>query len=201
MPQLMFRFAAREAFLDACPAAWRGEAPDPVPPPELAALIVLGTLWDTPGGPDAPPVARPGYHVLGLCLGEMPAAFVAAEIPSQPGDPVIPSEDPEPVLPPEETPLEITRAQARIVMAEHILSDGRSLLTATREMLAAQLDATSSLPDADPQRIAAIQASEWWTAAATYRCDHPVLLAVAAALGITEAGIAMLFRSAAQITA
>ncbi len=204
MQQLMLRFASREAFLAACPAAWLGEAADPVPPPEVAALVILGALYDDPAEENGPPVPRPGYHVLGLFAAEIPSAFQAAQVERQAGDPVIPGEPPPPpeVPPgPGAVPLEITRAQARVAMAASILPDGRSLLTATRELLQAQLDATAALPDADPQRIAALQASEWWTAAATYRRDHPVLLAVAASLGIASAEIATLFAGAAQITA
>lgn len=199
--QKMFRFASRAAFLAACPPAWFVGGEDPLPPPELAALVILGALFDDPVADDAAPVRRPGYHVLGIFDGVPPAAWSAAAIAVQPGDPAIPTDTTPPPADPEAAPVEISRAQARVAMATHILPDGRSLLSATRDMLAAQQEATTGRPDADPQRIAAMQAAEWWTAAATYRRDHPVLLAVAAALGLTNAEIQALFRAAALISA
>lgn len=99
--------------------------------------------------------------------------------------------------PPAPVPTEVTRVQARIAMASYILPDGRSLLAATREALTAQQEATAGLPDGDPARIAAVQASEWWTAASVYRRDHPVLVAIGTSLGLSAAQIDALFRSAA----
>lgn len=97
--------------------------------------------------------------------------------------------------------LEVTRAQARVAMAAYFLPDGRSLLTATRELLAAQLTATEGLPDSAAARIAAVQAAEWWSAASTYRRDHPVLLRVGQALNLSSGQIDTLFRTAAALTA
>lgn len=202
MRQMICRFPSRQGFLGSCPAAWLTPDGDPFPPPEEASLVPLGTLFNQPEGEGGETTARPGYHVLALFHGEPPEAFLAAEVPRQNGDPIIPTMEPPPVvLPPGAVPHEISRAQARVVMATHILPNGRSLLSATRDLLAQQLEATAALPDADPQRIAAVQASEWWSAAATYRRDHPVLLMVAELLGVTPDETDALFRAAALIAA
>ncbi|MBC9177842.1 hypothetical protein [Pseudoroseomonas ludipueritiae] len=200
MTQLLCAFPDRATFLAACPPAWLVDG-EVQPPPEQACLVVHGRLYDEAEAGGAP-VARPGYHVLALFPGAPLPAFAAAAVPRQPGDPIIPTQEPPPViLPPAAVPAEISRAQARIVMATHILDNGRSLLSATRDLLAQQLEATAGLPDADPQRIAAVQASEWWSAAASYRRDHPVLLQVAERLGVTPIETDALFRAAALIAA
>ncbi|EHM00520.1 hypothetical protein HMPREF9946_02560 [Acetobacteraceae bacterium AT-5844] len=192
----MLKFLSQEDF--------RSRYPDA--PPPGAVFVELGTRWNQPetdhgedGAPVVPPVRLDGYFVM--AIGDaLPEELEGLVVPSLPSDPVVPGEPP-PAVPPDPgtVPLEITRAQARVAMAAYILPDGRSLLTATRELLQAQLDATAALPDADPQRIAALQASEWWTAAATYRRDHPVLLQIADLLGVSAAETNALFREAAQI--
>lgn len=94
-------------------------------------------------------------------------------------------------------PQEVTRAQARVAMAGQILPDGRSLLKATRALIAGRLAAVDSLPDSDPASIAAEQLSEWWESAATYRRDHPAMIEIAGQFGLSDARMDALFRAAA----
>ena len=97
-------------------------------------------------------------------------------------------------------PQEVTRAQARVAMAGQILPDGRSLLKATRALIAGRLEAVDSLPDSDPASIAAEQLSEWWESAATYRRDHPAMVEIAGQFGLTDAQVDALFRTAAAVS-
>lgn len=97
-------------------------------------------------------------------------------------------------------PQEVTRAQARVAMAAHILPDGRSLLKATKALIEARLAAVETMPDSDPASIAAEQINEWWTSAATYRRDHPAMVEIAGQFGLTSAQMDDLFRAASQVT-
>ncbi|MDT8330210.1 hypothetical protein RQ831_04030 [Roseomonas gilardii] len=97
-------------------------------------------------------------------------------------------------------PQEVTRAQARQVMGATILPDGRSLLKATRALIAGRLEAVDSLPDSDPASIAAEQLNEWWESAATYRRDHSAMVEIAGQFGLTDAQVDALFRTATAVS-
>lgn len=114
------------------------------------------------------------------------------------GDPRLEGLEIAPYAPdPVPVPQEVTRAQARVAMAGQILPDGRSLLKATRALIAGRLAAVDSLPDSDPASIAAEQLSEWWESAATYRRDHPAMIEIAGEFGLSDAQVDDLFRAAA----
>ncbi|MFK4045785.1 hypothetical protein ACI2KH_12570 [Roseomonas mucosa] len=113
------------------------------------------------------------------------------------GDPRLEGMEIAPYAPdPVPVPEEATRAQARQVMGATILPDGRSLLKATRALIAGRLAAVESLPDSDPASIAAEQLNEWWESAATYRRDHPAMVEIAGQFGLTSVQMDDLFRAA-----
>lgn len=83
-----------------------------------------------------------------------------------------------PFTPPvEPVPVEVTQAQAKIALE-------RAGLYAAAE---AAINA------------AGVEAQIWWNCALTFRRDHPLIGAMAAALGITEEQVDDLFRVAATI--
>ncbi len=70
-----------------------------------------------------------------------------------------------PLLPPPRVPGSVPRGAARIIMAAAIYpaghpQAGKSVLRRVKELLAAAEAATAALPDADPQRIAAVVTRE-----------------------------------------
>ncbi|APT59554.1 hypothetical protein RGI145_19605 [Roseomonas gilardii] len=119
----------------------------------------------------------------------------------KPDDPRLEGVEIAPYAPdPVPVPQEVTRAQARVAMAGQILPDGRSLLKATKALIAGRLEAVESLPDSDPASIAAEQLNEWWESAATYRRDHPAMAEVAGQFGLSDAQVDALFRTAAAVS-
>lgn len=118
----------------------------------------------------------------------------------KPDDPRLEGVEIAPYAPdPVPVPQEVTRAQARVAMAGQILPDGRSLLKATKALIAGRLEAVESLPDSDPASIAAEQLNEWWESAATYRRDHPAMIEIAGQFGLSDTQMDTLFRTAASV--
>ncbi|MFC0410970.1 hypothetical protein [Roseomonas elaeocarpi] len=102
--------------------------------------------------------------------------------------------------PTQAVPAFVGRVQGRQAMAAAQLADGRSVLKATKALIAKMLVDTEELPDSDPRSIQAQQVAEWWDNADTYHRQHPALLLLAPMLPLTSAEVDDLFRAAAAIT-
>lgn len=80
-------------------------------------------------------------------------------------------------------PDQVANADARRVMLQHFVPDGRSFYTVVNGYLQAQVTATASLPDNDPNRIGALSAwTQWDMGNFFYRAD-PLVAAMAQVIG------------------
>jgi hypothetical protein len=166
------------------------------------AIDVIGVVHAPPVAEHDPPQALPGWHVNAVWVEAEPDAWASARI--APADAPrwwsgVPRTEPTPEPPP--VPREVTNYQARAVMRATLLPDGRSLETAVREALAGARDAAAALPEADPVRIAADQRWLAWEQSNNFYRDSALVLAFAAALGLSDADVDALFRAAAEVVA
>lgn len=76
-------------------------------------------------------------------------------------------------------PDQVANADARRVMLQHFVPDGRSFYTVVNSYLQSQVTGTATLPDNDPNRIAALSAwTQWDMGNFFYRAD-PLVAAMA----------------------
>jgi len=98
-------------------------------------------------------------------------------------------------------PASVTNFQARAVLRSQFLPDGRSLLTAVNENLAAARTAAASLPESDPQRLAADLAWQAWEQSNVVERDSQLVVQFAAMFGLSDASLDALFIAAEAVTA
>lgn len=100
---------------------------------------------------------------------------------------------------PRPVPSSVTNYQARAVMRMTPMPDGRSLLEAVRSALKADLDRVQTLPDMDPDRVAAEVSWEAWEQANVYERNGPLVSSLASRFGLNDAMTDDLFRQAEQV--
>lgn len=140
-------------------------------PPEVE-LLVGGTLYGPAPDVETPPPALPGWHVAAAFRDRAPpAGWAALEI-----------EPPAqmPVLGRSPVPVTVSRFQARAALL------AADLLQAVEAAIAASGNPVAQLA---------------WADAVEFRRDSPTIAAMAAALGLTDAQVDNLFRTAAGILA
>lgn len=98
-------------------------------------------------------------------------------------------------------PASVTNYQARAVMRQFFLPDGRSLLNAVNDDLVASREAAKALPETDPQRIQIDVAWQAWEQANSYDRDGNLVASLAAKYGMTDEQTDTLFREAQSVTA
>ena len=113
------------------------------------------------------------------------------------------SPDYPPDLPPapEPVPGSVTNYQARVIMRQTVMPDGRSLLETVKADLMAGVAATRTLTEMDPRRIKADLEWESWEQANVYERNGPLVLSLSARYGFSPAMTDDLFRQAAQVIA
>lgn len=186
-----YRFASASAFLAAWAAAGLPFDGDGAPFLSAGALDIVGQVVDADGQPVA------GWHVNAAWPVDPPVALQPAEISPFAGLRAFAGWQgvPQPV------PDTVTNWQARAVMRQTILPDGRSLERTVDEALRADRAAAGVLADADPLRIAADIAWLAWEQSNEFARGGALVAAMAARVGLTDADRDALFLAAAALEA
>lgn len=98
-------------------------------------------------------------------------------------------------------PASASNFQARAVMRQFKMADGRSLFTTVDSDLRAAVDETRSLDEFDPERMQADLAWQAWEQANTYDRKGTITQLLAGRYGFDEATTDELFRKADKVTA
>jgi hypothetical protein len=107
--------------------------------------------------------------------------------------------DPTPVAP--AASASVTNYQARAVMRQFKMPDGRSLFTTVDSDLRAAVEATKVLDEFDPQRVEADLSWQAWEQANTYDRQGAITQLLAGRYGFDEPTTDELFRKAEIVTA
>lgn len=106
-----------------------------------------------------------------------------------------------PPVPPPPVPESVTNFQARAVMRQTIMPDGRSLFTTINDDLSGARLMLADKPDSDPAKIAAEIAWQAWEQANDYLRHGPLVTSLSSKFGFDDTRTDALFFAASQVIA